>query len=118
MLARVLAPLLGLFLMIAAQTVKADPTVMGLMLRCESKPGDMFKMVQEKYGEIPFSSSTGIIQDVQGRWLQANIYMFINPTTFSYSIIAVDPVSETQCMLLAGKEFKPIGSPFIDGDKL
>lgn len=109
MLARVLAPLLGLFLMIVATPIKADPKVMGLQLQCESTPGLMFEMVQEKYGEMPFSSGRGIIQSISGQWLEAEIYMFINPTKGSYSVIAVDPGSGLQCMLLAGQQFKPVG---------
>ena len=119
MLARVLAPLLVFFLATAsADETKAEPMIMGTMLQCDSTPGKIISMVQDKYGEIPFSTATGIIQDIKGRWLQAEVYITINPSSMSYSVIVIEPNTGLECLLLAGRNFQPAFTEVPEGDPM
>ena len=117
MLARVLAPLLVFFLATAsANDTKAEPMLMGTMLQCDNEPGKIISMVQEKYGEIPFSTAQGVIQSINGSWMQAEVVTTINPSSMSYSVIIIEPGSGTECLLLAGSNFAPAFS--VQGDPL
>ena len=108
MLARVLAPLLVFFLATAsADETKAEPRMMGIALQCDSEPGKIVQMVQEKYGEIPFATAEGIVQNITGAWQAGIIIQTVNPEARSLSIIISDPISGTECLLLAGKKFAP-----------
>ena len=105
MLARVLAPLLVFFLTTA--NVQAEPRVMGIALQCDNEPGTILDMVQEKYGELPFATAEGIVQNITGTWQPGVVVQTVNPTAFSFSIIIIDPVTGTECLLLAGNSFAP-----------
>lgn len=108
MLGRVLAPLLVFFLATAsADETKAEPRMMGIALQCDSEPGKIVNMVQEKYGEIPFATAEGIVQNITGAWQTGIVIQTVNPTAFTYSIIISDPISGTECLLLAGNKFAP-----------
>ena len=117
MLARVLAVLLVFFLATAsADETKADPAMMGTLIQCDTEPGNIIGMVQEKYGEIPFSTATGVVQNINGRWHSAEVLMTINPTSYSYSVIIREPDTGLECLLLAGQNFapayvEPLGDP-------
>ena len=112
MLARVLIVLLGLGL--AAHPASAEQMVLPMVIQCNSEPGTIMSMIQEQYQEQPFTQGTGIIQTLQGQWMPAIIYTFLNPQTMSFSIVAVDPQTQAECLLLAGKDLAPI----IPGDRL
>jgi hypothetical protein len=117
MLARVLTVLLGLFLATAvADETLAEPMLMGTMLQCDNEPGKIISMVQEKYGEIPFSTAQGVIQNINGSWMKAEVVTTINPSSMSYSVIIIEPDSGTECLLLAGSNFAPAFS--VQGDPL
>lgn len=117
MLARVLAPLLVFLLATAsADETNAEPRMMGLALRCDSEPGKIVEMVQGEYGELPFATGEGIVQNVTGIWQSGIVIQTVNPEERSFSIIISDPISGTECLLLAGKKFapalfEPVGDP-------
>lgn len=105
MLGRVLAPLLGaLFLTTPAQ---AEPTMMGIALHCDSQPGKILEMVQEKYGELPFATAEGVVRNITGPWQTGVIVQTVNPQSLTFSIMIIDPISGTECLLLAGSKFAP-----------
>jgi len=106
MQARVLAVLLGLFLT-PVTSAKAENLLMGIALQCESEPGKIIELVQEKYGEVPMAIGQGILQNISGKWQGAEVLMTVNPETRSYSVIVRDPVGEVECILLAGNNFEP-----------
>lgn len=106
MRARVLAVLLGLFLT-PATSATAENLLMGIALQCESEPGKILELVQEKYGETPLAVGQGVLQNITGKWQGAEVLMTVNPESKSYSIIIRDPVSGVECILLAGNNFKP-----------
>ena len=117
MLAKILAPLLVFFLATAsADETKAEPMLMGTMLQCDNEPGKIISMVQEKYGEVPFSTAQGVIQGISGSWMKAEVVTTINPSSMSYSVIIIEPDSGTECLLLAGSNFAPAFS--VQGDPL
>ena len=117
MLARVLAVLLVFVLATAvADQTKAEPMIMGTMLQCDTEPGKIIGMVQDKYGEVPFSTAQGIIQSINGSWMQAEVVTTINPSAMTYSVIIIEPSSGTECLLLAGTNFAPAFS--VQGDPL
>jgi len=115
MLARILAPLLVFFLA-TASLAQAEPRMMGIALQCDSEPGKIIQMVQDKYGEIPFAVAEGIVQNITGRWQSGIIIQTVNPEAQSFSIIIQDPQGGTECLLLAGSKFSP--ALVIPGDKL
>jgi len=96
-----------LVLIAAVKIATAEPLMMGIALQCESEPGKIFAMVQDKYGEIPFSTGEVIMQNITGAWQQGRMYTFINPESKSFTMIVVDPISEVECLLVAGKNFAP-----------
>ena len=98
---------LGLFLTLTP--AHAEPMIMGSMLHCDSESGKIISMVQEKYGEIPLATAQGIIQQINGRWVQADVVTTINPTSMSFSVIIIDPATGLECLLLAGQNFRPAG---------
>lgn len=111
MLARVLAPLLGLFLatFTAASAANAAQSVMPIMLQCDTDPGKVLGMVSNQYGELALAQGEGIVQSaISGRFQPAEIYITVNPQTLSYSVIAVDPQSGTECLLMVGSNFRPV----------
>ena len=105
MLARVLAPLLVFFL--ATASAKAEPRMMGIALQCDNEPGKIVQMVQEKYGELPFATGQGIVQNISGAYQSGIVIQTVNPEERSFSIIISDPISGTECLLLAGNSFAP-----------
>lgn len=119
MLARVLAPLLVFFLATAsADETKAEPVMMGIALQCDSQPGKIIQMVQDKYGEIPFATAKGIVQNITGRWQSGIIIQTVNPQARSFSIIIQDPQGGTECLLLAGNSFAPVLNVVPEGDPM
>lgn len=118
MLARVLAPLLGLFLTAAITTQsRAEPNLMPVVLQCDTEPGKVFEMVSGQYGEVALAQGEGILQSaISGRFQPAEIFITINPQTLSYSIIARDPNSGTECLVMVGSNFRPVTQ--IKGDPL
>jgi hypothetical protein len=105
MLARVLTVLLVFFL--ATSSAKAEPRMMGIALQCDNEPGKIVQMVQEKYGELPFATGQGIVQNISGAYQSAIVIQTVNPEERSFSIIISDPISGTECLLLAGNSFAP-----------
>ena len=88
MLARVLAPLLVFFL--ATASAKAEPRMMGIALQCDNEPGKIVQMVQEKYGELPFATGQGIVQNISGAYQSGIVIQTVNPEERSFSIIKID----------------------------
>ena len=107
MLARVLAVLLGLVLATSAQ---ADPQRLPIILHCDDAPGTILSMVQQRYGEQPFAQGEGVVQLATGDWIELEILTMVNPSTGSYSIIGREPITGTECMILAGAKFGPVGT--------
>lgn len=107
MLARVLALLLALTLTTALQ---AEPQRLPIILHCDDAPGTIISMVQDKYGELPFTTGEGVVQLYTGEWLKLEIITTVNPTTGTFSVIGVEPNTSSECMLLAGGKFAPIGT--------
>jgi len=108
MLDRALAMLLGLFL--TTSLAIAEPAMMGTVTNCETENGKMLQLVQEKYGEIPLSRAMGLIQSINGKWMEVEVYIFLNPESKSYSVIALEPESGIQCLVIAGGGMEPIFS--------
>jgi hypothetical protein len=106
MLERVLALLLGTLFLTTAPA-QAEPRMMGIALHCDDEPGTIIQMVQEKYGELPFATAEGIVQNITGRWQPGTIIQTVNPEELSFSIIIIDPISGVECLLLAGNSFAP-----------
>jgi len=105
MLGRVLAPLLVFFLTTAS--ANAEPRMMGIALQCDTEPGKIVQMVQEKYGELPFATGQGIVQNISGAYQSGIVIQTVNPEERSFSIIISDPISGTECLLLPGNSFAP-----------
>lgn len=104
MLGKVLAVVLGLFLM--STTAHSQSQLrMGIALECDSKVQNMLDLVQDKYGEQPFVTGQGLVQNITGKWQAAEVMMLVNPESKSFSVIIMDPVSGLACMLLAGQKF-------------
>ena len=105
MLGRALALLLGLFL---AAGVSAESAPMMSVQFCElDEAGKTFSVAQDQYGEIPFLEADTFVTTPQGTFLQANMYLLVNPETKTFSIILVDPVTGVECLWLAGGELEP-----------
>jgi hypothetical protein len=81
--------------------------MMGIGLHCDTEPGKIVQMVQEKYGELPFATGQGIVQNITGAWQSGIIIQTVNPEERSFSIIISDPISGVECLLLAGNSFAP-----------
>lgn len=112
MLARVLIVLLGLGL--TAVPASAEPMILPMITHCDNEPGKIMSMIQERYQEQPFAQGSGVIQNLKGEWMQVNVYTFLNPQTQSFSMVAVEPQTQIECLLFAGKDFAPI----IPGERL
>ena len=100
--------LLGSFLAITNKA-HAEPMSMPIVLTCDSEPGAIIHMVQEKYGEAPFFVGEGLFMSMQGKWNKAQVLSTANPTSGTFSIILVEPFSGMECMLLVGSELAPAG---------
>ena len=94
-------------LVFAANTVRAETLPMATVQYCETEPGKMFEGIQDKYGEIPFIEGRATVQSLQGKYLEANMYMLMNPETRTFTIILVDPTSGLECLWLAGGDIEP-----------
>ena len=76
-------------------------------LPCEADAKKMFNVVQQQYGELPFASGQTLAQSAQnGQYFQAEMFMLVNPTTKTYSIIGVF-ADGTACMFVNGRMFTP-----------
>jgi hypothetical protein len=101
----------ALFGLVVIGQAQAAPAPIATIQQCElESPGAIFQMVQDKYGEVPMLQGKTMVQSVRGPYLNANLYMFMNPETRTYSIILVDPNTGMECLWLAGGELAPIYS--------
>lgn len=106
MLARVLTVLLGLFL--TTLPAQAEPLSLPLLAHCESEPGDLISKIQNEWGEVPLARGNGIIQSLSGGWMQSEFFIMVNPQEYTVSIIAIDPESGVECLLMVGDKFRPV----------
>lgn len=103
---KTLAFIIGL---VAASTVLAQaqqqpiPVIpLAILAQCSTKQVAMDLV--GKWQEIPFVSAQSRSQLApQGQPLNGNIKMYVNPTTWSWSLFLTDPDEELWCLLSSGE---------------
>lgn len=108
MLGRLSTLLLGSILAVT-NNAQAEPMAMPIVLSCDTEPGKIVHMVQEKYGEFPFFVGEGIFMMMNGKWNKAQVLSTANPTSGTFSIMIVEPTTGTECMLIVGSNLAPAG---------
>ena len=81
------------------------------MIEC-GHPALMASIVKN-YKEIPFALGATIIKRPDGTIMPAQLYMYVNPSVGSYSIIAQLTEIPVWCLVNSGREFRP--APFEKG---
>lgn len=86
-------------------------TPMPLMTICSMIPPE--RTLTEKYGEIPFVAGEGGIFIPSGQMVNGLITLYLNPDGSTFTIM-LTVSEEVHCMLVTGKDLKPV----IQGDDL
>lgn len=97
------------------------PFFMNILLPCDSKI-TMSRLIQDQFGEQPFTQSNGSMFPFTGNQQQLNklpgiVKVWANPTTWTFSVTIEDPSpnNDIMCMLTKGTSLKPIAT---QGDAL
>lgn len=86
----------------------ADPLPIATAQMCDTEPGKVISMVQDKYGEEPFLVGNTVVQNLRGGWMKGELLMFIHPENHNFSIVITDPITGLECLWLAGDDVQPV----------
>jgi len=106
-----LAGIFCFFLMLAnplqAQDSGDEVVVLGIDVMCnKDSPGA--RSMPDKFDEIPFASGSVQLRSTSLKEnLEATMWMFVNPSTGSFTILSKVDGDPWLCMLVNGQDFKP-----------
>jgi len=107
-----LAGIFCFFLMLASPlqaqvSQDADTVVLAIDVMC-NKDSPEARELPEGYDELPFASGRVQIRSTNLREnLEADIWMFVNPTTGSFTMLSKIDSDPWLCLLVNGKDFQP-----------
>jgi hypothetical protein len=76
-------------------------------------PQDKALQLLEKFGRVPFVQADGQIRLSVDKALPGTIRIFVNPATWTFSIMMVNPEESLWCLIAEGSNFRSstIGDP-------
>lgn len=121
MLYKLFATILVSFFLVAnsyAQETEIQPKIkptnklFPIMLECDTKPENIFGLIQDKYEEKPFGAGSVIVRSaITGQFFAAEAFMLVHPERRSFSIVGVF-ADGSACLLINGNSF----TPYVKGE--
>ena len=108
-----LAGIFCFFLMLAsplqAQVSGNEEAVkLALLMLCATKTAHNARALPDDYDELPFASGRVQIRSTNLKEnLEATMWMFVNPTTGSFTMLSKIDGDPWLCLLVNGKDFNP-----------
>lgn len=101
---------LGLAGVAQAQNKQDDEFVLTMPISAPCSPAnDAIAILEREHGERPFAQGVGIIWNSKVQeYLEVVTLIFVNPTTFTFTVAYEVPEDNLICILTLGNSFQPV----------